>query len=1308
MSQITETPQPQGSAEVRIDILRAFGADLDTATQENIVFVNKGLCYPVGKHIAIRDIFSGEDSHRNDLMFIYLEDDVTKINCLNVSKDNYLLLVATESKSKCEINIYNLSKLTFTSLMLFQPKRKVITSKFKRFLYCSYSNDGNCIACVAEGKDDKIYGVVYDVQTYKKYIKENYTPKQIFDLPKGVTKITYENKVICTSGKNHLSFWFFFEGTCKEYKSTVNVNKNYVDHVWIDGLNVPTMAAITDENDIIIFNALFETSKMTKKNNEELKIERFCAKQTISNLFTLNTNDDNNNAAIRKGLTKGSIDEGNNTVCTRIISLPFGIVIGSTKGNILFLEKTKTGDFVPIRFTYREKEACVTGLTCCGLNYEYMAVSFNTNEIAYISLNNLFSNLKNEKFEINFNVVCDGFHCGPITTMDVAQQRPIIITTSKKDKTVRVWNYLTGHCEYCKIILEEKDNNAEKEMEILSVAIHPNGYYIAISDIEMIRFFHLCYKELRFYNNDQIGNEPNKANCELLKFSNGGHLLAAVSEKKIYVIRSYSRETLKMFNAPHTGSIIAIFFHNNDHFLYSSGTDGVIVQYNLFDFNFVKIANKYINYTDSQITSNYFLTQTPVEGALEDNIISCGYESANQCIVSDVNFTSHTTEEISQCDFNYSLIDEKSSSLCNILTKRYDIGAVAVGSEVGTISLYSNDIKKYSSDHLPKWDTVRSHRGLISHIYYSRDTNLLFSAGDDGNLFIYAIYEYPDGETAVFEDNKNTAIAQLNSILDEGLGDNVLISLYEIGSMNDNITQLKDKIFSLIKSGDENAKNYEKMLKDKENEMNKRRENETSELNGKINELNEQHKSLVEHYETQIKNIVQENRIKFNEREQVLNEKINELNLQITEMKQMNENLKEDFEKIMTNKEYDHLRKFHEFEYTLQKRFKEMESRNETLTSQLNEHQTMEKKRLEIIENEHETEIVERVDKYNAIISKNEKELDEKSNEIAKLRDTKVKLEKIIATNENTIKKYKEDADRLIATINNLRSQLDNKESEKEALTKKMSELEQLLQEKSKLEGFSNQLKNELYKKNFELSSKFNNEIATKEELKESSKVLEKQLEDTILLLINREKEMNKQKILVDELKQKWEMQKHETNLVRKDFDNLLKKIYDTFQTNDKKAIINGMREIYHRYLSLDAEKNFDSNRLNVNVRAELEKHIDFLQKELNHVSNGKQKKERIQVFEYQKKMQENAMLIEEMTRLKKMNSEINNEVKSLKFRNLTLSNEIERLKTNGNNAAGSSRGGINTTMSTSTGRVNTVNSSLPIITNKIFKIKKI
>lgn len=1302
MSQINETPVQHNTAEVRLDILRAFGADLNTTTYPNLIFVNNGLCYPVGKHIAIRDVFSSEDSHRNDLMFIYLEDDVNKITSLNVSRDNYLLLVACELNNKCEINVYNLTKLSFTALSLFQPKRKVISSKFKRFIYASFSTDGNCIACIAENKEGELNGVVYDVQSYKKYTRDNYTPKYIFDLPKGANKITYENKVICTSGKNHLSFWFFFEGTCKEYKSVVNVNKNYVDHEWLDDMNTPSIAAITDDNELIIFNALYESNKMASKKGieTESKIERFTVKQMISNLFSLNVNTEKKNNEEEKNNNIDNVKV--RTRCTVLKCLPFGVVIGSTKGNVLFLEKAKSGEYVPIRFTYREKEAKVTSITVSALNYEILAISFDANEIAYISLNNLFSNLKNEKFEINFNVVCDGFHSGEITTMDVAQQRPIIITTSRKDKTVRVWNYLTGHCEYCKIILEEKDNNLEKEMQILSVAIHPNGYYIAISDVEMIRFFHLCYKELRFYNNDQIGNEPNKANCELLKFSNGGHLLAAVSEKKIYIIRSYSRETVRTFNASHTGTIIAIFFHNNDNFLYSSGSDGVIVQYNLFDFNTVKIANKYINYTDSGICSNYYIT----ESNSEDNILSCGFESVNQSVVSSVKFIPHKTEEIAQCQFSSSLIDSRATAICNVVTKRYEINAIAIGSENGTLSLYSPSIEDNAK--LTKWDSVKSHRGPIRRLFFSKDTNLLFSSGDDGNLFIYAIYEYPDGETAVFEDNKNVVITQLNSILDEGLGDNVLISLIQIAAMFEQITSQKDKIFSMLKAGDETAKNYERLIKEKESEINKKRENEAKELRDTIAELNDRNKAIIDQYENQIKTIIAENRAKYNAREQMLNEKIDECNAQISDMKKMNEALKEDFDKIMTNKEYDHLRKFHEFEYTLQKRFKELENRNEILTTKLTEQEVMEKRRLEIIENEHETEIVDRVDRYNQIISKNEKEIEEKSNEIAKLKDTKLKLEKTIASNESTIKKYKEDNERLLATISNLRVQLDNKESEKEQLTKKLSEIEQVLQEKSKLEGFSNQLKNELYKKNFELSSKFNNEIATKEELKESSKELEKQLEDTILLLINREKEMNKQKILIDELKQKWEMQKHETNLVKKDFDNLLKKIYDTFQTNDKKMIINGIREIYHRYLSLDAEKNFDSNKLNINVRAELEKHIDFLQKELNHVSNGKAKKEKIQVFEYQKKMQENAMLIEEMTRLKKMNAEANNEIKSLKFKNLTLVNEMDRMKTSGNYINSSSRGNINTTtVSTNTGRANTVGSSLPIITNKIYKIKK-
>jgi len=261
-----------------------------------------------------------------------------------------------------------------------------------------------------------------------------------------------------------------------------------------------------------------------------------------------------------------------------------GLVIGSNQGNILFLEKTNNSDkpFKKLRVISRDiKPAKVVGLTFNN-SQDYLAIAYNSNEIGYFYVNNIIENLQNQNFELKFELVCDGFHQGAITAMDVALQRPIIVTTSKTDKTIRIWNYLTGHCEYCKIILTEKDDT-EKEMDILALAIHPNGYYVAVSDKDMIRFFHLCYKEIRFYNNDSGNNETPKSNCHLLKFSNGGHLLAAVSGRNVYVLRSYSRETLKVFKTNHSGLIKNIAFDEKDYFLYTIGSDGMVVEFNLFE-----------------------------------------------------------------------------------------------------------------------------------------------------------------------------------------------------------------------------------------------------------------------------------------------------------------------------------------------------------------------------------------------------------------------------------------------------------------------------------------------------------------------------------------------------------------------------------------------------------------------------------------------------------------------------------------------------------------------------------------------------
>jgi hypothetical protein len=89
---------------------------------------------------------------------------------------------------------------------------------------------------------------------------------------------------------------------------------------------------------------------------------------------------------------------------------------------------------------------------------------------------------------------------------------------------------------------------------------------------------------LRFYNNDVVNNENPKANCHLLKFSYGGHILAAVSNKTLYILRSYTRETLKEIETPHTGTIKNIIFHDQDLYVYTIGSEGMVVEYSLFDF----------------------------------------------------------------------------------------------------------------------------------------------------------------------------------------------------------------------------------------------------------------------------------------------------------------------------------------------------------------------------------------------------------------------------------------------------------------------------------------------------------------------------------------------------------------------------------------------------------------------------------------------------------------------------------------------------------------------------------------------------
>ena len=68
--------------------------------------------------------------------------------------------------------------------------------------------------------------------------------------------------------------------------------------------------------------------------------------------------------------------------------------------------------------------------------------------------------------------------------------------------------------------LSVKDQQNNEITPLISIAIHPSGYYLAAGFIDKLRIFHILHSELRQYREISLKAVTN------LRFSAGGHLLA--------------------------------------------------------------------------------------------------------------------------------------------------------------------------------------------------------------------------------------------------------------------------------------------------------------------------------------------------------------------------------------------------------------------------------------------------------------------------------------------------------------------------------------------------------------------------------------------------------------------------------------------------------------------------------------------------------------------------------------------------------------------------------------------------------------
>lgn len=132
----------------------------------------------------------------------------------------------------------------------------------------------------------------------------------------------------------------------------------------------------------------------------------------------------------------------------------------------------------------------------------------------------------------------------------------------------------------------------ENEKPLLTLAFHPSGYYIAVGCIDKLRFFHVLNNQLRPYRELAVKN------AHIVKFSNGGHLLAAcfpfrdeTNIDHIKVFNSLTLEELIIFK-DHTSMIKNIQFKKFDECLLSISEEGMIVEWRLSDWSKLKTIQK--------------------------------------------------------------------------------------------------------------------------------------------------------------------------------------------------------------------------------------------------------------------------------------------------------------------------------------------------------------------------------------------------------------------------------------------------------------------------------------------------------------------------------------------------------------------------------------------------------------------------------------------------------------------------------------------------------------------------------------------
>ncbi|PFH36656.1 WD domain, G-beta repeat-containing protein [Besnoitia besnoiti] len=348
------------------------------------------------------------------------------------------------------------------------------------------------------------------------------------------------------------------------------------------------------------------------------------------------------------------------------------------------------------------------------------------------------------------------FHIGPILGLDVCELKPLIVTCGE-DKSIRVWNFLENSVELCKFYSEE----------VYSVAFHPSGFHILAGFSDKLRLMNLLLDELRTMKEFLIKG------CRECRFSNGGHLFAAVHSNLIQVYETYTCRSVATLRG-HNSKVRALCWSPDDTILASTGMDGAVYEY-------------YITKDGARISDWVH------KGISFSSVVAYrGEEALNTLLV---------------VGSDSSLKEVSNSQLVNTYDAGSTLSALALPRKRRALFAGTADadcpgqLRSYAFPLTGEYLRYHCHAAPVQRICVSKDESLVISCGADGTLCICGIVEK---EKLDEEDELVTA----------DYADEVLVTRTQVRERKAQMTELERQVEDLTNQMDFQLRNRETQHKE--------------------------------------------------------------------------------------------------------------------------------------------------------------------------------------------------------------------------------------------------------------------------------------------------------------------------------------------------------------------------------------------------------------------------------------------------------------------------------------------------------------